>query len=163
MIPVTRVQQLTNEDLVRLEAGLQSDSAFTVRRCQILLLSAREGATPQEIARRVGCSDQTVRNTIRAFAREGMTALTEKTHRPLTVHSAFSQPNLHILAQIIRQSPREYGYDTNVWSLERLAEVSYQMGLTPEKFSYEAIRKALKRLGLSWRQARKYISVRDSN
>ncbi len=155
----TRAQNLSREDIQRLEAGLHSNSNFTVRRCQILLLSAREGATPQEIALRLGCSDQTVRNTIRAFARDGLKSLNEKPHRPLTVQSAFNPPNLRILAEIIKQSPREYGYDTGVWSLERLAEVSYRKGLTPEKFSYEAIRKALKRLGLNWRQARKYISA----
>ena len=47
-------------------AGLRSADAFTLRRCQIVLASARGERAPA-IARGLGCSDQTVRNAIRAF------------------------------------------------------------------------------------------------
>ncbi|MBL1178159.1 helix-turn-helix domain-containing protein [Pantanalinema sp. GBBB05] len=43
-----------------LEQGLRSKDAFTLRRCQILLASARR-TQAREIATYLGCSVQTVR------------------------------------------------------------------------------------------------------
>ena len=57
---------LTADERATLEIGLRSSSAFTVRRCQILLASA-EGQSTITIARELRCTDQTVRNTIHAF------------------------------------------------------------------------------------------------
>ena len=60
------VRPLTDDERDRLEAGLHGSSAFVLRRCQILLASAR-GERPPQIAASVGCNDQTVRNVIRRF------------------------------------------------------------------------------------------------
>ena len=73
------VRNLTEEEIRQLKQGLQSESAFTMRRCQILLKS-HEGKKAQEIAREVLCSDQTVRVAINAFAKEGVACLGEKSH-----------------------------------------------------------------------------------
>ena len=72
----TNVLNSGQEDRVICEsgAGLRSPDAFTLRRCQILLASA-EGLKPSEIAARLGCASQTVRNAIRAFAAEGLACL----------------------------------------------------------------------------------------
>ena len=43
------VRPLTEEERLRLEAGLRSSDAFVLRRCQILLASAR-GERPARIA-----------------------------------------------------------------------------------------------------------------
>ena len=69
-------------------ASLRSAAAFTVRRCQILLASARGERTPQ-IARALSCDDQTVRNVIHAFHRRGLGALARGSCRPHTLHVAF--------------------------------------------------------------------------
>jgi DNA-binding CsgD family transcriptional regulator len=61
------VRSLTKSEHPGLRAGLRSALAFTLRRSQLLLLSA-EGKTPRQIAHHLGCTDQTVRNVIRAFA-----------------------------------------------------------------------------------------------
>ena len=61
------VRPLTDAERETVEAGLRSPDAFTLRRCQILLASARGERAPA-IARAVGCGDQTVRNAIRAFS-----------------------------------------------------------------------------------------------
>ena len=58
------VRKLTEEEIQQLKQRLQSASAFTMRRCQILLKS-HEGKKAQEIAREVLCSDQTVRVAIK--------------------------------------------------------------------------------------------------
>src|SRR5258706_14066934 len=82
------VRSLTEEERAALEAGLRADAVFTVRRCQIVLASAREVHTP-EIARMMGCHVQTVRNTIHAFNQDGVAALTRGSTVPHTVHAAF--------------------------------------------------------------------------
>ena len=60
-----RVYELTEDEHRTLVQGTKSRSGFTLRRSHILLLSA-EGLTPQQIARRLHCGEQTVRNVIRA-------------------------------------------------------------------------------------------------
>ena len=62
------VRPPTEEERQALAAGLRSADAFTLRRSQIVLASARGERAPA-IARALGCSDQTVRNAIRAFDR----------------------------------------------------------------------------------------------
>jgi DDE superfamily endonuclease/Winged helix-turn helix len=47
-------------------AGLRASDAFVLRRCQILLASAR-GERASAIARHLGCDDQTVREALHAF------------------------------------------------------------------------------------------------
>jgi Homeodomain-like domain len=64
------VRPLTADERATLETGLRSSSAFTVRRCQILLASAEGQSTPM-IARELRCPDQTVRNTLHAFHQRG--------------------------------------------------------------------------------------------
>src|SRR5215471_17194950 len=68
------VRPLTADERATLETGLRSASAFTVRRCQILLASAERQPTTT-IARELRCTDQTVRNTIHAFHQRGLAVL----------------------------------------------------------------------------------------
>src|SRR5713101_678488 len=64
--------------------GLRSSSAFTVRRCQMLLASAEGQSTPT-IAHTLRCTDQTVRNAIHAFHRRGLAVLQPLSSRPHTL------------------------------------------------------------------------------
>src|SRR5262245_66374220 len=63
------VRPLGPAETTALEAGLRSRDAFTLRRCQILLASAR-GRAPDRIAGAPGCASSSVRNAIRASARQ---------------------------------------------------------------------------------------------
>src|SRR5262245_37022032 len=106
MRPVTTfVRPLTPDERQQLLQSLRAVEAFTLRRGQILLASA-SGQTPAQIARALGCTAATVRNTIHAFAAQGTACLKEKSSRP---HSArplldatFDEPLRHLL----HQSPR---------------------------------------------------------
>ena len=75
---------LREPERTALQAGLRPSQAFTLRRSQILLASAAR-PTPRQISRQLGCTDQTVRNVLRAFACEGLACLQAKSARPLTV------------------------------------------------------------------------------
>src|SRR5262249_12715386 len=81
----------------RLRQGLRSADAFTARRCQILLASAR-GEAPSQIARHLGCTPATVRNALHAFAREDLACLQEQSSRPHSARPFLTDPSqAHVL------------------------------------------------------------------
>ena len=155
------VRSFTADELRAIEHGLQSADAFTFRRCQILLASAR-GDTPIVIARHLSCGDQTVRNAIHAFNLRGRAALqrssTVAQHLP---HTAFDAAGLEQLPLLIKRSPRTFGKQTSIWTLELLAEVCFAEGLTPRQVSGETIRATLTRLGIAWKRAKRWIRSPD--
>ena len=65
------IRSLTAGEQQILQEGLRSPNAFVLRRCHILLASAR-GQTARVIAEALGCDDQTVRNAIHAFNARGL-------------------------------------------------------------------------------------------
>ena len=155
------VRPLTDDERARLEAGLRSSSAFVLRRCQILLASAR-GERPPQIAQTLGCNDQTVRNVIRRFERDGIDAcLTRRSHRPQRPATKLDGVAAERLRALLHQSPRTVGQPPSRWTLERAAEVSFAQGITSERVSDEAIRLALTRLGVSWRRAKRWLTSPD--
>jgi transposase len=154
------VRPPTEEEEQALAAGLRAADAFTVRRCQIVLASAR-GERPLPIARMLGCSDQTVRNAIHAFDRDGVAALTEGSCRPHAVHAAFDADRAARLQAMLHRSPRDFGQPTSLWTLELAAEVAFAEGLTTRRVSDETIRATLARLGIRWRRAKTWITSPD--
>ncbi len=155
------VRELTSEEREQLRAGLRSSSAFTVRRSQIMLMNSEEHLTARQIAARLRCSDQCVREALRAFEQEGIGCLHAKSHRQHHLETKCSPAGLERLAGLVHQSPRQYGYANSLWSLAQLAEVSFKEGLSSETVSYETVRQALKKLDIDWRRARQHMTSRD--
>lgn len=143
-----------------LAAGLRSAEAFTLRRCQIVLASAR-GARAPAIARGLGCGEQTVRNAIHAFDRAGVAALQAGSSRPQTIHAAFDAERAERLRALLHRSPRDFGHPTGIWTLELAAETAYATGLTATRVSDETIRATLARHGIRWRRAKDWITSPD--
>jgi transposase len=154
------VRPPTDAERRALEAGLRSPQAFTLRRAQILLASAR-GETVPRIAAALGCDPQTVRNAIHAFEAVGAAALTPGSSRPRTIHAAFDAAGAKRLAELLHRSPREFGHPTSVWTLPLAAEVSFAQGLTAARVSGETVRATLARLGVRWRRAKRWITSPD--
>jgi transposase len=154
------VRTLTNEEHHALHAGLRSPDAFVLRRCQILLASARGDRVPQ-IARNLACDDQSALTIIHAFNQRGLATLTPGSRRPHHIHPAFDPPAAEKLRHLLHQSPRAFGKPTSLWTLALAAEVSFETGLTPQPVSPETIRATLRRLGLSWRRAKAWITSPD--
>src|SRR5262249_37395108 len=154
------VRPLTADERTTLEAGLRSSSAFTVRRCQILLASAEEQSTTT-IAHDLRCTDQTVRNALHAFHQRGLTALQPQSSRPHTTATIFDADTCESLRALLHQSPRTFGKPTSRWTLALAAQVSFAQGLTPRLVSDEAIRVALRRLRVSWKRAKHWITSPD--
>ena len=143
-----------------LAAGLRSTDAFTLRRCQIIVASARGEQVPA-IARSLSCGEQTVRNALHAFDAQGVAALREGSSRPHTIHAAFDATGAARLRAVLHRSPREFGHPTSVWTLELAAEVAFAEGITTTRVSDETVRATLARLGIRWRRAKGWITSPD--
>ena len=160
MKPPLFVRGLTDVERRALRAGLRSREAFTLRRAQILLASA-ERQHASAIATRVGCAIGTVHNTIHAFETEGVSCLAEKKRGPKDVPPVLDEAKADPLRGILHQSPRRFGKARSTWTLDLLAEVAFERGLTPRRLSHEAVRQAVKRLGHGWKRAKTWITSPD--
>lgn len=141
------MRPLTDAEQHALTAGLRSSDAFVLRRCQILHERARGERAPQ-IAQHLGCGDQTVLNALHAFNEYGLAGLQKGSSRPHTPHPAFTPDAAERLRALLHRSPREFGKPTSLWTLDLLAEVSFQQGLAAHQITGEAIRQTCVRLGL---------------
>jgi len=154
------VRPITDAERRALEDSLRSPEAFVLRRAQVVLASAA-GERSGQIAPRVGFSGQAVRDVIHSFNKRGLDILTRGSHHPGVVVSAFDTPRAATLRALLHQSPRTFGKETSVWTLELAAEVAYEQGLTAERVSDETIRATLARMGVSWRRAKHWITSPD--
>ena len=154
------VRSLSEIEREQLEAGLRSSNGFVLRRCQIVLASARGQRAPA-IAELVGCDDETVRDVIRAFKERGLEVLQRGSTRPHRTQAAFGASQTERLREILHQSPRNFGKPTSLWTLELAAEVSFEQGLTASRVSDETVRATLARQKVSWQRAKRWIISPD--
>ncbi len=154
------IHPLSAAEKHELEIGLRSRDAFTLRRSQILLASARGDASPQ-IAAYLGCRDQTVRNALHAFHNEGLGCLSAKSSAPKRVQAVWSQERDDELRELLHHSPRLFGKPRSTWTLQLLAEVCFEQGLTSRELSDEALRHTLARLDINWKRAKHWMTSPD--
>lgn len=154
------VHALTEPEYDALQQGLRSADAFTLRRAQIVLASARR-LTPAVIAAALSCGDQTVRNVVHAFNDRGLLALRRCSSAPKTVQPLFDEARAEALRDLLHRSPREFGSATSLWTLKLAALVAAKEGITPYQVSLETIRGAFKLLKVSWRRAKHWIDSPD--
>ena len=154
------VRALTENERERLKAGLRSSDGFELRRCQIILASAR-GEHAIAIAQSVGCCDETVREVIKAFNLRGLQALKPGSRRPHKTQAAFSGEQAERLKEVLHQSPRTFGKATSLWTCELAAEVSFEQALIQARVSGETIRATLQRMGVKWARAKHWITSPD--
>jgi transposase len=162
MHPPIFVRKLGGAERTQLEASLRARNAFTVRRAQIVLLSAA-GQPPRAIAAGLCCARQTVRNAIRAFNARGLAALTAGSSRPKSAAPVLDQAKLERLRAILHQPPRAFGQAKSTWTLALLAQVAHEQGLSATVLSGEAIRQALLRLEVGWKRAKRWLTSPDPN
>ena len=155
------IRALTPDERQALVGGLRSPNRVTLRRCQILLASSR-GQQARLIAEVLGCDDQTVRNVLHAFNTHGLAAVQPGSSAPHhTPHAVFDAPRRERLRDLLHQNPRTFGRPSSLWTLPLAAEVAYAEGITSRHVSGEAIRLALRRLGVRWQRAKQWISSPD--
>ncbi|ABG04866.1 hypothetical protein Rxyl_1919 [Rubrobacter xylanophilus DSM 9941] len=155
------VRSLSENEREDLEAGLRSKDAFVMRRSQILLASSRGEKAPK-IAENLGCGTQTVRDAIHDFNERGPDALVARSSRPKRTRDAFDEESAERLRGMLHRSPREFGRESSLWTLEMAAEVAFEEGLTQRRVSGETIRATLARLlGVRWQRAKRWITSPD--
>ena len=160
MHPPIFVREPSDAERAQLAASLRAASAFTVRRAQIVRLSAA-GRPPRVIAQSLCCAVQTVRNAIRAFNRHGLAALRAGSSRPKSAAPVLEGAKLEQLRALLHQSPRVFGQAKSTWTLALLAQVAHEQGLSPTVLSQETIRRALVRLEVGWKRAKRWLTSPD--
>jgi transposase len=90
------------------------------QRVQIILLAVERQMIAPQIASIVRTNDQTVRNWIKRFNREGVAGLYDepRSGAPPKVTAAYRQH----LVEIVRRRPRSLGRPYSLWTLQRLAD-----------------------------------------
>jgi transposase len=154
------IRPLTENEQQQIRAGLRSKESFVLRRCQILLASAR-GERAIAIARQLGCDDQTVRNVIHGFNASGLAVLHEGSSRPHRLHTSFSQQGLLRLKDLLHRRPSEFGKERSTWTLQLVAQVCFEQGIIATPISDESVRRALKGLKTNWKRAKHWITSPD--
>ena len=154
------VRPLTEEERQALKVGLRSKSTFTLRRCQILLASAK-GKGAREIAETLQCVSQTVRNAIHEFHDTGLASLKKGSTVPLTIEPVLTAEKRERMREILHQSPRLFGKTASVWTLSLLAEVCHEQGLSETVLSDPTMLDAIRRLGVRWQRAKQWITSPD--
>jgi hypothetical protein len=154
------VRPLTADERATLKTGLRSTSALTVRRCQMLLAKAA-GQSTTAITCHLHGTDQTVRNAIHAFHQRGRAGLQPQSSRPHPMATIFDAGVCASLRALWHQSPRTFGMPTRRWTRALAAAGSFAQGLTPRLVSDDAMRLALRRLGVAWQRAQHGITSPD--
>jgi Winged helix-turn helix len=118
-------------------------------------------SSPQ-IATNLGCGQQTVRDAIHDFNTGGVDALVAKSSRPRRTRDAFDERSAEALREMLHCSPREFGRQSSLWTLEMAAEVAFDEEITKRRLSGETIRATLSRLlGERWQRAKRWITSPD--
>lgn len=154
------VRELTDNERSALAQGLRSDDGFCVRRCQILLASGGQ-EKPKQIATRIGCTAQSVRNVIHDFEVRGLACLQAGSNQPHSSEPVLTASKRERLQEIIHQSPRVYGKAQSTWTLKLLAEVCKAEGLSETELSAPTLLDAVVRLGSRWKRAKQWIVSPD--
>jgi transposase len=145
------VRDLTKSEITSLYKGLNSTSAFILRRCQIILSSA-EGKNSSHISQILYCSDQCVRDAINAFNKRGIKCLSEKSHARHDNQKKFSKSGIKKLISMAKDNPRTYGIKADSWTLERLAKACLKNKIVSKPVSPSTVANVLKQKKVSWKE-----------
>lgn len=154
---------ITKEERYSLQAELKSGNGVIVRRSQIVLMSVDEGLKAQAIAKRVGYSDESVRQVIQRFNQEGIQAIYPKSNARRDDQRAFKDAERERLKAMVHQSPRDFDCESSMWTLQLLAEISYQEGLTDHLVHSDTVGETLHQLGVNWKKAKRHIQSPDAH
>jgi tetratricopeptide (TPR) repeat protein len=134
MVKILLVRELKNSELEALERGKSSKNIFIVRRCQILLASAK-GKKSSQIAKDLSCSAQTVRNAIKAFNQNGLESIQQITRPKLIppvsklIQKANQQKEKGKLDKAISTYRNAIAlYPSSAWSYHYLGEILIEQG-----------------------------------
>ena len=153
----------TEAERRELAQGLKDRRGVVVRRSQVIIMSGDEGRSIREISVRLNYNRESVRQVIYAFNADGTACLYPKSSARPDDQRAFNDAARKQLRAIIVCSPRDFGYDTSLWTLDLLADVSYEQGLTTHRVHKDTVSETLKQMDLPWKRAKQTIHSPDPN
>jgi transposase len=65
------------------------------------------------------------------------------------------------LRELVFQCPRNFGKGRSTWTLQLLADVSFELGIIDRRVSPAAVQHALRRMGISWKRAKVWMTSPD--
>jgi hypothetical protein len=65
------------------------------------------------------------------------------------------------LRALLHRSPRDFGHDTSLWTLDLAAAEAARQGITPRRVTGETIRAVLAQRGVRWLRAKRWITSPD--
>lgn len=104
-----------------------------------------------------------VRVVLHRFNGKGVAAIYPQSRARHDDQRAFKDEAREQLKQIVRQSPRDFGCESSLWTLQLLAEVSYQAGLTERLVHRDTVAETLEQLGITWKKAKRHLQSPDTN
>jgi transposase len=129
MRPPLRLRELSADELAELHGEYRETKEARIRsRVQIVLLASENKLTAPEIAKIVRVNDQTVRNWLRRYEREGIPGLFDEPRpgAPRKVTAAYEKR----LLEIVRQRPRSLEQPFSMWTIQRLVDfLSAEIGI----------------------------------
>jgi len=158
-----QARTLTEEERQELTQGLKDRRGVVVRRSQVLLMSADDGRAIGEISERLNYNRESVRQVIYAFNADGASCIYPRSSARPDDQRAFNDAAREQLRAIIVCSPRDFGCETSLWTLDLLADVSYEQGLTTHRVHRDTVSETLKQMGLPWKRAKQTIHSPDPN
>lgn len=135
-----RVREVPSEEQQALEALYHETRDVRIRqRVQIILLAGERKMIAPQIAAIVRTNDQTVRNWIKRFNREGIAGLYDEPRpgAPRKVTAAYRDR----LIEVVRRRPRSLEQPYSLWTLQRLAD--YLAEETGIRVSHVTVRQVL--------------------
>lgn len=123
-----------------------------------LVLGFFEGETYRSLALRLRCSQHTVARWVSRFRDSGVAGFQNRPRQ--SSGTGHRQKLLAVfLPETVHKSPRTLGLARDRWTLQSLQDLCFQQtGVRP---SQESIRRALKRLGYSWKRAKRTVTSPD--
>jgi hypothetical protein len=76
-----------------------------------------------------------VRDAIHTFNERGLGALVAGSSRPKRTRATFDEHGAEAVKELLHRSPREFGRDSSLWTLEMAAQVAFEEGLTRKQVS----------------------------
>lgn len=152
---------LSESERMEIERGLRSSNGVWSRHCQILWASSQRTRV-QKIAVMLNWHEESVREILRRFNREGLESLRprKKTGRP-SLEKSLSAEALPALLDLARQLPQQHDHPQPVWTSTALAETAYRKELLPERVSGKRLRRMLARQGYSWKLVKSWQTSSD--
>lgn len=156
-----RLRDLSEKEREQLLKELKSSNKTVVWRSQAVLMHRNEQLTPQEIAKRLGYSREMIRQVLHDFDTRGLAAIYPQSRARKADQRAFDNEAREKLTALVRQSPREFGHESSLWTLSLLAEVSYAQGLTDRVVNPDTVNETLSQMGISWKKAKRHLQSPD--